>query len=247
VRLIETCEGPFWAFGASVIGNALATGAFWDGQIKPSIDAAAKARPGSWAIDLGANQGWFTLYMAKIFSGVIALEAHPTIFKVLRKNVERGEDRAYRQGGMVRAYQLAAYNEATTLELAGADVHGWNPPNDFDTDPNGDSLAFVPVRSGQERLTVKAVAVDTLVPKTLDIGFIKVDCQGADLRALVGLTATIKRCRPRIVFEVEHGLLQQFGDTWEDHLDFFKKIGYYEPRRLHDHAWDYEVLPNETE
>jgi FkbM family methyltransferase len=233
MRLIETCEGPFWAFDASIIGDTLATGAFWDGHIKPAIDAAAAARPSSWAIDLGANQGWFTFYMAKIFAGVVALEPHPAIFEVLQKNVE----------GKVHTYQLAAYSEAIMLELASHEVHGWHPPIDFDTDPNGDSLIFLPT-SGQERLIVAAVPVDVLVPD-LDIGFIKTDCQGADLHALVGLTATIDRCRPRIVFEIEHGIIQAFGDTWEDHLAFFKEIGYCEPRRLHDHAWDYEVVPEE--
>ena len=238
MRLIETCEGPFWAFEASVIGNVLAGGAFWDGQIKPSIDAAAAARPDSWAIDLGANQGWFTIYMAKLFSGVIALEPHPDIFRVLRRNVE---------GKAVWAYRLAAYSEGTDLDLAGAKIVGWDPPTDFDTQPNGDSLVFAPTSEYTLGLTVKAVAVDLLVPETLDIGFIKVDCQGADLRALVGLTATIERCRPRIVFEIEHGLVHIFDSVWENYLDFFKRIDYREPRRLHDHAWDYEVLPSEAE
>lgn len=242
MRQIQTVEGPFWSFSASYVGNVLAGGQFWDGHIKPSIDRAAAKRPGSWAIDLGANQGWFTLYLLKLFSEVVAVEAHPATYKVLYRNLQ---DRDLL--GRAIVLNLAAYDSSCELRLAPAGVVGWQPPKDLDTEPNGDSVAFVPLpddpQAGADTLLVRARPIDSFVHTKTDVGFIKCDCQGADLRALKGLRETIERCRPDIVFEFEGGIVHAFGDTWKGYLEFFREIGYQEPRRIYDQAWDWEVLP----
>jgi len=60
---MRTVTGPWGSFRAwdhDILGNAIAKGEFWDQQIQPFIDEADST---GWALDLGANIGWFTVYM----------------------------------------------------------------------------------------------------------------------------------------------------------------------------------------
>jgi FkbM family methyltransferase len=237
---IETAEGPFWVYDASYVGSILATGQWWDEHIRGALDGAAVARPNTWAIDLGANLGWFTCYLAKLFSHVLAVEAHPQLFDVLEKNV------ALHELSNVHLLWCAAFDSETTLVPASKQALGWEVPTDLDRDANVDSIAFVPLDSpgagtGQ---TVPAMPLDDYLLEhhpDAKVGVIKSDVQGADLRALWGLRKTIERDRPHIIFEFEGGLSRILGDGLEDYLEFFRELDYVEPLFLH--SFDYLAVP----
>jgi len=228
--------GVFSTYDHDTVQQAIMKGEFWDQQIQPFL---AEADPSGWMLDLGANIGWFTVYGAKRFTGVIAFEAHPETFGYLRRNLVDNQ-----VDTKVWAFNLAAYDRTTRLTLAPDEFVGWPVPNPLTLEgcPHPASIAFVPTLHG-DRFSVQAAPVDIFVPPWMTVTCIKVDVQGCDLRALVGLTQTIRRCRPLIIFEYEGGASQWHGDTWEKYLQFFASHN-YQVTRIREDLWDYVARPN---
>jgi hypothetical protein len=71
---------------------------------------------------------------------------------------------------------------------------------------------------------VQAIALDDLA--LAGVALIKVDTQGADLRVLRGAGATIRRCRPAVLFEWERDLGLQHGAVLADFHGFFAALDY---------------------
>lgn len=222
---MRTVTGPWGSFrcwDTDLVGHIISTGQFWDQQIQPFLD---EADPTGWALDLGANIGWFTVYLAKRFAHVLAVEAHPGTYQLLCENID-----AHGITEKVTAIGGAAYDRATRLRVAPGEWLGWIVPSELDLDqtPNAASIAFVPA-TDDEGLRVPAFPVDVLLSQLTPrprVTLIKVDCQGADLRALTGLTGTILRDRPLIVFEWEGGASLWHGDELKDYLAFFTSHNY---------------------
>ena len=234
IQLIPTVLGKFWCY-EDTVGSALASGAWWDQQIQPFLD---EADPNGWAIDLGAHIGWFTVYLARRFQGVVAVEAHPQTYWMLRRNVTMNVD-----GRRARLHNVGAFDRETPLTLAPAAAVGWPIPYQTTLEgcPHPASIAY---QAGLGRLGepwIWGTPVDALVQLNQRVTLIKVDVQGCDLRALVGLTRTIDRWRPLIVFEYE-SISQLHGDTWQDYLDFFAART-YTVERIREDLWDYVARP----
>lgn len=233
-NLVESCRGPYWCW-PGIIENALKSGQWWDQQIQAALDSAD---PRGWALDLGAHIGWFTTYLAARHPFVVALEAHPVTFALLRKNLT-----LHRVANVV-TLPLAAYSETTMLNLASSEMLGWPVPDPVDLDQGfgAASLAFVPDQVHQAALRVPAVRVDSLIPRTERVSCIKIDVQGCDLRALHGLRQVIARDSPVVVFEYEQGASQWHGDTWDDYVDFFSTLE-YDVTRIREDLWDFVARP----
>ena len=239
-RIVTGPYGTFHAWNQDIVSHTISTGVFWDEQIRGSLDAAD---PTGTALDLGANIGFFTVYMAKRFARVLAVEAHPETFKLLVKNMMENQldlDRIALRCG-------AAYDRETVLHLAPAEWLGFAVPSETDLDQTtgAASVAFAPTGEG---LAVPAYPVDPLVQHYRDEGWppvtcIKVDCQGCDLRALVGLQETIARDRPLIVFEFEGSPSRWHGDRLQDYFDFFETHCYH-VERIRQDLWDYVARPD---
>lgn len=244
MRTVESIVGPFRCWDQDLVGHILSTGQFWDQQIQPALD---EGDPAGWAIDLGANIGWFTVYLAKRYAHVIAVEAHPGTYSLLAENII-----AHGVADKVTAICAAAYDRETILQLASEEYLGWPVPSpvNLDSTHNASSIAFVPAADPGARtpLYVPAIAVDQVLQlhrrkvKTTPITMIKVDCQGADLRALVGLRETIRTYRPIVVFEYESGPSLWHGDHWADYEAFFEHH-HYQVTRIREDLWDYVARP----
>jgi len=92
---------------------------------------------------------------------------------------------------------------------------------------------------------VPGFPVDTLLTKITPhyrVTCIKVDCQGADLKALQGLQHTIDRDRPLIIFEYEMGASLWHSDTWQDYEEFFA-LHQYQITRIQRDLFDYVARP----
>ena len=96
------------------------------------------------------------------------------------------------------------------------------------TDSNG-TTSEVPEALGNlmRSETVASVPLDILIPPERKIDFIKLDIEGAEYNALVGLQQTIGRCRPIIVSEYSPGLIFEIsGVQGAEYLRWLIEHGY---------------------
>ena len=219
---LNLTSGPYGRFLTIVpdlIGGALERGEFWDPHLKPIVERCAD--PTRVAIDAGAYIGFHTVFLARHFRAVHAFEPQLRCFRLLNANVELNAC------ARVRTYNRPLYDRELPMELASEDlqqiplkVH--DGAIDYAAIGNAAALAFVPAEPAETRM--RSMTIDELGLE--DVGFIKVDTQGCDLRVLTGARRTIALCRPTIAFEVEAELASHHGDTMEDFERFFADLGY---------------------
>ncbi len=70
-------------------------------------------------------------------------------------------------------------------------------------------------------ITVETDLLDNIIPTNLNIDFIKIDVEGAEMFVLKGAEKTIQRCKPIIVFEHGLGGSDVYGTTPKQIFEFF--------------------------
>lgn len=70
-----------------------------------------------------------------------------------------------------------------------------------------------------EEIQVQTERLDDVIPSDMDIRFIKIDVEGAEMGVLRGAVDTIRRCKPVIVFEHGLGAADYYGTTPEEVFD----------------------------
>ena len=93
-----------------------------------------------------------------------------------------------------------------------------------------------------EGTEVKTTTIDSLNIQDR-VSFIKVDCQGYDLKVMRGAKETIEKHRPVVVFEWEDDMSSDFNDTIEDVLAFYSELNYKVNKIEKD---DWIAIPNEV-
>src|ERR1044072_8491353 len=148
--------------------------------------------PGTWAIDVGANVGFFTERFARwVKDGgrVIAVEPDAENLALLRRRLAAAH------------LDCVDLHQAVAVEKSGSVRLQRNPqqPSDHRISNVGDPVA--------------AVTLDELVEQAGSprIGLIKVDTQGSEHRVLAGASRTLKRCRPKLFVEIDDGALRENG------------------------------------
>jgi len=159
---------------------------------------------GGYAIDIGANLGYYSLLLSKLVgkSGrVAAFEANPHLLSRLEADRQRNDF------NHLTYYGQAVAERAAEMTFAIAKDYG-------KSSLRADSISDV-----QERIPVQTVTLDDFVAEQrwprLDV--IKSDIEGSDCRALLGARETIGRFRPFIVFEL-------WRDTPPDCLEAVRKL-----------------------
>jgi len=181
---ISLPDGP-----RSVEFNARNTqfGALYQPQSQPVYEAETSALldllvgDGDCFVDVGANWGWYSLYVASRpgFKGhVHAFEPFPSTFADLE--------------GVVRGAGLDT--RITCHELALADSIGSSTMAFSDGIQSG--LARIGEAGG---ITIRLTTLDSLALPSPDV--IKIDAEDHELEVLRGAAATIERTRPFVVFE----------------------------------------------
>ena len=180
---------------------------------------------GTWAIDLGANIGLFTVALAQAVGssgGVLACEPVPVTVERLRANVKlNGLD------GVVAVRDVAAWDSSGEIEMICTEDSAY--------------------ASAQEGWTASALSRCRVLTNTVDamwadlgspnVSVVKIDVEGAERHALLGGHDIISRCRPAILIEIGHSNLQ-----WV--TSFLEERGY--TRRQPDgfERSNYLFLPN---
>lgn len=177
-------------------------------------------KPGNVFVDAGANIGYFTLLGAKLVGPagrVVAIEAHPATVEILRRNVLINGHR-----DSVAVWHRAAWSETTDLKFhqrehfaANSSVASVGPAG---LSALGDTEVVV---------EVPGVALDDLLADLPRIDVIKVDVEGAEVRAFAGLARTLDANRGvTVMFEWSPEQLVQMGDRPRDLLDALRRHGF---------------------
>lgn len=167
-------------------------------------------------VDVGGHCGMMTLFGARCVGPagqVLAFEPSPREFARLRANVAAN-------GFAQVALHQAAMAEApgtVVLRLAEAGHAGHN------TIGSGFAYAGVAVA---ELVEVPATTLDAALAGLARCDVIKMDVEGAELRALRGGAAQIARLRPALVLEVFDAALAGHGGTVAELMDWLEAQGY---------------------
>lgn len=159
--------------------------------------------PAVVSLDVGANVGLFTYYLARYSRHVHAFEPNPLACDVLQSVADRN----------VTVHRTALTDRAGEVEL-------YVPRNRKGWSSNGGSLQQM--RWGDfGRVRVPGRRIDDL--GLSDIGFIKIDVEGHELAVLRGAQETLRRDRPNLFVENEHS---HAGGDAAAVFDLLKELDY---------------------
>jgi FkbM family methyltransferase len=171
------------------------------------IDQAIRriVRPGDNVVDVGAHLGSFTSLVMRLSptGRHVAVEALPYKAEWLRRKFPQVEvhDVAVSDGDGTVTF----HHNVGRSGYSGIDAHA----------EDGDRLTT---------FTVRTARLDDLVPADRPIRFLKIDVEGAELRALAGATRLLDDWRPLVLFECTSTTTDE--TTRRDLYDFFVKRDY---------------------
>jgi FkbM family methyltransferase len=180
------------------------------GYTEPKFTAMVERvlAPGQVVADVGASMGYFTCLMAKSVGStgrVIAFEPWPGALRYLRHNIE-----------------INHLERVTVVPAAAFDQNGHahlGPPGYRLTMGSGRPVDAVDVRV--ERFDDFAE-----IRELRKLDAIKMDIEGAELRALRGMTATLARWKPLLLLEVHPTFLQKYDDSLDALYSFLGDLDY---------------------
>jgi len=184
---------------------------------------AKHVKADSVCLDVGANLGYVSLYLAKRCKKVIAFEPQPIVYLQLCTNLFLNEQ------WNVTPLNLAAHSYACALDFADyqsgwVGEHAWT---DYGRITSIGSISLTQRATGK----MKAVRLDDAVHEKVD--FIKIDTQGADIDAVLGCEDLVRNYRPVIAFEYEDDLSRHnYSRTLAD-LENFETNHNYSRRKLY--------------
>ena len=148
------------------------------------------------SLDIGANLGLFTYFLARYSKHVHAFEPNPLAFDILKCVADSN----------VTLYRRAVTDRATEVEF-------FVPRNRKGWSNNGGSLDQ-PSEGQYGMVRTPGCRIDDLGLST--IGFIKIDVEGHELNVLRGAVETLRRDRPTLFVESEWA---HVGDDLRDVFD----------------------------
>lgn len=213
--------GRFHLYAHDLIGRTAIGNNLWDwpflGPIFEKYSSLDKI-----AVDVGANMGLHTVWLAKHNKRVYSIE--PITHVILEANITLNGEHLRRK---VKTSKEAAYDRNTVLKIAPEDKQGQELFGmDLNKITNLGGLALVSSMGSIEDNPISTIVLDEWILDDGPVGLIKVDAQGCDLRAMMGMTKTITRDHPAIVFEYEPEFSKLHGHGWHDYVEFFKSINY---------------------
>ena len=189
------------------------------------------------AIDVGANDGSYVHYLRRYARRVIGFEPMPSLADALRVKFRHGVD--------IRSIALS--DHAGTVELHMPVVDGVMVTGCSTVSPT--ASATYPAHRAIE---VPMATLDSVYDG--DVGFIKIDVEGHEQAVLDGALQTIRRCRPRMLVEIDERLSPGGLDRAKayfkdlDYRGYFVQTGHIEPMSLFspDHLQNPANLPDLT-
>jgi len=173
--------------------------------------------PDSVCVDVGANLGYVSLYLATRCKHVYSFEPQAVVFLQLCANL------FLNQRFNVTPYNVGLHSHTTFLDFADHQS-GWVGTSDYSDYNKIRSIGSISLRASVEG-TIPAKRLDEVMNDKVD--FIKIDAQGADIDVLIGAQDLVTAYHPIIIFEYEDDLSRiNYGRDMEDIYAFVNKNGY---------------------
>lgn len=220
----ETPQGTFWVDPVSVLGITLTNeGIYESGMIKT---LKKFLHPGCCFVDLGANEGYFTVIGARLCGEagrVIAIEPQHRLLPVIEENVR------VNSVPNVSVVNVAVRAETSTVEMQ------------LTPSTNNGGSGFG--RLTRYRLPTQQVSMQTLA-QVLDaqsaprIDLLKVDIEGFEFEALLGSSQVFEQRRVRaLALELHPTLLAGRGKRAEDITEMLERCGYALSESFGNRVW----------
>ena len=167
-------------------------------------------------VDVGANEGLFTLFASKkvgMRGRIFALEPSQRDFSRLTDNLRLNKS------ANVKALQLGAsdHNGKAELIVAGYQHEGHNTLG---------RLSYEASSSRIEKIELRRLD-DLLDGEKVDgVDVVKIDVEGAEKKVIMGMQETIRRYRPALLVEVFDNALRTQGSSCEELLEILRSLGY---------------------
>lgn len=218
-----------WYYGQKLrlyLGNDLSKQLFVSGCIDPNefVLLDRLLAPGMVFIDVGANEGVYAVFASARVGGTGAVWA----VEPSRREMQRtGANLELNAIGNVRSFPVA---------LADSDGEGRLLVAGYEHEGHNTLGAFIYDTVLLREEIVQLRRLDTLVAEFgLDrVDIMKLDVEGAELRALVGARECIRRFRPFVLFEANDRALRQQGTNRDEVIKFLVSQSYrlylFDPR-----------------
>lgn len=179
-------------------------------------------------IDVGANVGYYAIYLAKIVGKngrVVAIEPDPYSFKTLKKNCE--------------------LNNLTNVEFYNLAISDHNGSLSFyqEKSHSGKSSLF---SNSAENISIKVLttSLDELFENKLQtINWLKIDVEGYELLVLKGASKLLSKTQ-KILIEIHEDILKKQNQKPEELIKILTDSGF--KIRTFNEYWDKDNSPNQT-
>ena len=156
------------------------------------------------SLDIGAYKGVYTYFISKYSKKVYAFEPNPKSYKILKKTV----------GKNVKVFPYALSDQSTSDFLK-------IPKGKKGYSNQGGSLRNIKLDKNFGKVRVETKKIDDL--KLKNIGFIKIDAEGVELKVLNGAKELIKKYKPVLLIEIEE---RYIAGPIEQSLNKIVNLGY---------------------
>ncbi len=217
VTVLTEFEGlRFWFnLRDRMVGQTIAQGCY-----EPEVTSVVRrvVTPGMNCLDLGANLGYFTVLLGSIVGPkgcVHAFEPFPSNYDLLSRNVCENHLEV-----IAHLHRVAAHDkrEDCILHFRADDLND-NFGSMFVGESTHDASSLASLTCAGER-------VDEMAPSGLPIHFVKMDIEGAEVRALRGMTCILERDHPKMVIELNEQGLMNSGHSPDELIKALKSFGY---------------------
>ena len=167
-------------------------------------------KPNMRVIDLGANLGIYTLRALRKKCMVFAYEPTPRTFDLLRQNIKAS---GFAESGRIQAYQMAVSDQCGTIN--------------FYENPSMCGHNSIYGESGQQPIEVSVTTLDSQLDTLQRIDLIKMDIEGAEYHALLGMRELIRRNPDlQIIMEFAPEHIRRAGREPEALLALIHELGF---------------------
>ncbi|GIV43296.1 MAG: hypothetical protein KatS3mg035_0419 [Bacteroidia bacterium] len=196
---------------------------YWRGAHEwgPILAMKKIIKSGGICIDVGANQGEYTLWMAKLSSDsgkVISFEPLTKMYNQLIENIDLNPNLSQK----IITIKKGLSDHVSELPLYAVNA----------SDNNSDNEGMPSIFHSDTRNTfIENIALSTLdiELKKMNINkvnFIKIDVEGAELLVLKGAADTLNKSKPNLLIEFNEQTFNAAGYTSNDIFNFLEPFGY---------------------